>query len=133
MDFPKTFKNPKTITLCHFWTLLVIFAKERFFRKNRALSRTFPYGPLTPYKVSEKTNEAILRKLPERRTEGRREGQTQGQTLIHRNLPGTAGDPTIKLIFNKLCCKKKIKDTGCWLLLVNLAKSIKTWLVLYYW
>ena len=44
---------------------------------------------LTQYEVSEKTNDPIPRKLPERRTGGR----TEIQTLIHRTLPATARGP----------------------------------------
>ena len=32
--------------------------------------------PLTPFQVSEKTNEPILRKLTDRRKDGRTDGQT---------------------------------------------------------
>ena len=67
------------------------FGAEIFFSKNPALSRTRSHGPLTPCWVSEKTNEQILRKLPDIGTEGwkdrRSEGKTKGlkdwQPLIH--------------------------------------------------
>ena len=45
---------------------LTIFAQWRFSQKNPALSHTSIYEPLTPCKVSEKTNEPILRKLMDR-------------------------------------------------------------------
>ena len=47
-------------------TFLVIFAQWGFFQKNMALSHTITYGPPTPCKVSEKTNEPILRKIADR-------------------------------------------------------------------
>ena len=43
------------------------------FSKNLALSRTTPYGHLIPCLVSEKTNEPIARKRPDRKTERRTE------------------------------------------------------------
>ena len=68
-----------------------------FQKKNKALSRTSLYGPLTQYKVSEKTNNPIPRKLPEKRTDERKDGKkkgcTQGQTLIHRTLSAMARGP----------------------------------------
>ena len=78
-NFSNKFKNP------YFWLIFSIFGTKFFFSKIR-LSRTTPHGPLTPYLVSEKTNEPIPRKLPE----GIIEGQKDGQTLIHRTLPITA-------------------------------------------
>ena len=41
--------------------------------KNLALSRTSPHGPLTPCRVSEKTNEPIPRKVPDGRAEGQKD------------------------------------------------------------
>ena len=68
----------------HFWS----FLKERnFFKKNQALPRTSPYDPLTQYKVLEKTNEPIPRKLPERRTNG----QTDGQKDRRKDRHGSTG------------------------------------------
>ena len=66
--------SPKAPFLGNFWIFLVIFAKSEFFKNNWAQSRTSPYGPLTPYKVSKNSNVPILRKLPERRTDGRNDG-----------------------------------------------------------
>ena len=61
-------KSPKDSIFGHFY-------RKSFFqkKKNQALSRTSSYEPLTPYKVSEKTNQPIPRKLPERRIGGRTE------------------------------------------------------------
>ena len=62
--FSNKFKKP------YFWPVFPIFGEKHFFSKNQALSHTTPHGPLTPCRVSEKTNEPIPRKLPDRRTEG---------------------------------------------------------------
>ena len=71
-----------------------------FFQKNQDLSRTSPCGPLTPYKIPEKPNGSIPRKLPERRTKIRTNRRTdrrmEGQTLIHRTLPAMTGCPKKK-------------------------------------
>ena len=73
------------------------------FPKNLALLHTTIYGPLTPCKVSEKTNEPIPRKPTDRQTDGRTDrrmdGRTDGQTLLHRNLPSKAGRPKRNAIF----------------------------------
>ena len=45
-----------------FWPFLTIF-DIALLKKNAALSHITKYGPLTPYYVSEKTNEPILRIL----------------------------------------------------------------------
>ena len=47
-------------------TFSVSFAQWGLFKKNMALSHTITYGRPTPCKVSEKTNEPILRKLADR-------------------------------------------------------------------
>ena len=50
---------------------------------------------LTQYKVSEKTNEQIPRKLLERTTNRWKDNRgSEGQTLIHRTLPAIARGPT---------------------------------------
>ena len=64
-------ESPKTMFLGHFWPFSVIFARWGFFPKIPALSHITRYGPLTPCSISEKTNEAILRKLMDRRKDGR--------------------------------------------------------------
>ena len=69
--FSNKFKKP-----C-FWH---IFGAKRFFKKNPALSGTLRHGPLTPCRVSEKTNEPIPRKLPDRRKDRRTDGRTEGRT-----------------------------------------------------
>ena len=43
---------------------LAIFGQMHFFLKNRAPSVLYHYGSLTSCQKSEKTNEAILRKIP---------------------------------------------------------------------
>ena len=48
----------------HFWAFLALFGQIRIFVKNRAPSLFCTYGPLTSCKKSEKSNEAILRKIP---------------------------------------------------------------------
>ena len=70
IDFPKKSKAP---FLDHFWPFLMILLEGGFSKKKLSF---FTYGPLTLYKVSEKTNETI----PRQKTE------TEGQTLIHRIL-----------------------------------------------
>ena len=52
----------------YFWAILglfgpflPIFEKMRIFPKNPALSLFYIYGPLTSLKISEKSNEPILR------------------------------------------------------------------------
>ena len=62
---------------------------DNLFRRKIQLSCTTIHRPLTPCWVSEKTNQAIPRKLPN----GRTEGQKDGQNPIHRTLPATARDP----------------------------------------
>ena len=69
-------KSPKTMFLGHFSPFLVIFAQWGFFPKNRALSHTTIYKPLTPCCISEKTNEPIPRKLMDRWKDGRMDGWT---------------------------------------------------------
>ena len=63
-------------------------------QKDLALSHRSPHRPLTSYKVSEKTNDPIPRKLLERRTDGR-------TGPIHRTLPAKAGGT-----------KTEVKDEG---------------------
>ena len=59
--FFNKFKNP----------IFGIFLGQKiFFSKNPAPWHTTTYGPLTPWWVSEKTNEPISRKIPDRRSEG---------------------------------------------------------------
>ena len=68
MDFLKKYKNP---ILGPFLTMFGHFCRKGFFLKIWALSCTSLYEPLTPYKVSEKPNKPIPRKLQERRTQRR--------------------------------------------------------------
>ena len=80
--FSNKFKKP------YFWSIFPVFGAKNFFPKNPVLSRTTPYGPLTPCLVSGKTNEMegkLLRKLRDGRTEGRKDGQPR----IHKTLPAT--------------------------------------------
>ena len=69
----------------YFWPIFPIFGVN-FFPKNLAVSCRPPYGPLTPFKISEKT-EPIPRKLLE--------GQKDERTLIHMTLPATDEVPKI--------------------------------------
>ena len=80
---------------------MTIFAGGGFFPKNRALSWTSPNRPLTPYKVSEKTNDPIPRKHLERRMDGWMDGRTEGQNLIHGILPATAEGPKKQYVKDK--------------------------------
>ena len=59
--------------------------KKAFFQKIGLSHAHFHMEPVTPYKVLEKTNEPIPRKLLD--------GRTEGQTLIYKALQATAGDP----------------------------------------
>ena len=80
--FKKPFLDPFLVYFPHF------LCKKKSCQKS-ALSRIIRHGPLTPCRVSEKTNEPIPRKLLDRMTEGRKDGQT----LIHRTLLAMAGGP----------------------------------------
>ena len=62
-NFQINSKNSIFVHFLHFW------GKETFFKKIW-LSGTTKHGPLTPCRVSEKTNDQIPRKLLDRRTEG---------------------------------------------------------------
>ena len=73
-------KCPKTMLLGHFLPFSVIFAQWGFFPKNLALPHITRYGPLTPWYVSEKTNEPILRKVTDRR----KDGWTDRRSLFYR-------------------------------------------------
>ena len=69
------------------------FWGKKKFSGKLGLSR-MSYGLLAPCQNFEKTNDAILRKRPDRRKDG--------QILFHRTIPPTAGDPRIYV-------KKKLK------------------------
>ena len=62
-------KSPKTLFLGLFRPFSPIFQKMRIFLKNPALSLLCLYGPLTSCKISEKTDEPIMRKVCYRRTD----------------------------------------------------------------
>ena len=64
-------KSPKTLFLGLFRPFFPIFEKMRIFPKNPALSLLCLYGPLTSCKISQKTDEPIMRKVCYRRTDGR--------------------------------------------------------------
>ena len=51
---------------------------SNFFLKNLTLSLTRYYSQLSSCKISEKTNDPILRKLSDRGTDRQMEGQTAG-------------------------------------------------------
>ena len=59
--------------------LAQIRAAKIFFFKNLALLVTRYHGQLPSCTIIEKTNDPILRKLSDRRTDGRSEGQTDGR------------------------------------------------------
>ena len=66
--------------MCHLMLLWICIYQIK-------LSHTSPYGTLTPYKVSEKTNdEPIPRKVLERRPDRRMERWMDKQMLTHRTL-----------------------------------------------
>ena len=67
--FPTDPKNPVGAKL---------FFKKKS-KKNPALSHTATHKPLTPRYISEKTNEPIPRKLPDRKTKGRKDQSTEGK------------------------------------------------------
>ena len=75
-------KSPKNLVFWPFWPFW-----RYFFQKNSALSHITKYRPLTPYYVSEKTNEFILRKLTAR--QGDR--QTIGWTNRLKDKPSFIG------------------------------------------
>ena len=54
------------------------FGPPIFRPKNLAPSVTIYYGHLSSCSISEKTNDPILKKLSDRKTEGRADGQTDG-------------------------------------------------------
>ena len=84
-------KSSKTMLLGHFWPFLIFFAQWGFFQKNLALSLITRYGPLKPCKVSEKTNEPILRKLVDRRKDGQTDGRTKGRRDRRTDRPYVIG------------------------------------------
>ena len=63
--FSNKFKKPR------FWPIFPIFGAKKNFLENSALSRTTSYGFLAPCQNSEKFNDTIQRKCPDRRTEER--------------------------------------------------------------
>ena len=63
----------------------------RIFLKNPALSRTTSRGFLSPCQKSEKTNDQIPRKLPDRHTDMWKDRQTDPISLDPS--PATAGGP----------------------------------------
>ena len=62
-------KSPITLLLGLFVVFFPIFGQMRIFLKNRALSLFYIYGPLPSLKISEKSNESILRTLRHRQTD----------------------------------------------------------------
>ena len=61
-----------------FWLVLgpfsfPILGAKKTFPENPTLSRTTSHGILTPFQISEKTNDRIPRKHLDRRTDGRRD------------------------------------------------------------
>ena len=82
-------KLKKNLFLAHFPN----FFGKKIFSENLAPSSTTSHGILAPCQISERTNDAIPRKLLDRWSNGRTEGQKDGETLFYRNLPATAGGP----------------------------------------
>ena len=80
--------------LC-FWPILGPFSQffggKKIFLENPALSSTTSYGFLAPCQNSEKVNDTIQRKCPDRWKNGRMDGQT----LFYRTLPATARGPAV--------------------------------------
>ena len=82
--------------LWHMIPFLVHFPNfwgKNFFPENPALSRTTSYEFLAPCQNLEKTNDAILRKRPDRQKDRR----TDGQNLFYKTLPTTARGPIKRL------------------------------------
>ena len=71
------FKVSKTLFRAHFGPFWPKKGPRDFFFENRAPSLFSLYGPLTSCKKSEKTNDTILRKTPDRRTDWRTDWQTR--------------------------------------------------------
>ena len=86
-------KSPKTLFWGLFRPFFPIFEKIRIFPKNPALSLFYFYGPLTSCKISEKTNEPIMRKVCYRRTSWLR--------LIYRIFPVNRGSKKRSYIWSK--------------------------------
>ena len=59
---------------------------HQFFFKSLALSVFRYYGQLSSFGISEKTNNPILRKLSDGRTNGRTDGRTDGREWFYRTL-----------------------------------------------
>ena len=68
-QFSNKFKKP-----C-FWPIFPIFGAKKIFLENPALSHTTSYGFLASCQNSEKVNDTIQRKCPDRWKGGRMEGR----------------------------------------------------------
>ena len=65
-----------------FGPFLALFGQIRIFMKNRAPSLFIIYGPLTSWKKSEKSNEPILRKVRDGRTDWLTDWRTDRSDFI---------------------------------------------------
>ena len=74
--------------------------QKNFFLENPAVSCTTSYGFLESSQNSEKTNNTIPRKRPDRWKDGRTEVQKDGQTLCHWTLLADARGPKIHRCVN---------------------------------
>ena len=70
----------RNVVLGPIFSHLAQIRAANFFFKNRASSVTRYHGNLLSCTITEKTNDPILRKLSDGRTEGRTEGRTDRQT-----------------------------------------------------
>ena len=96
-----------------FWPILGPFSQcleqKKNVQENSVLSRTTSYGFLAPCQNSEKVNDMIQRKRPDRR----KDGWKDGQTLFYRTLAATAGGPII------WSCNNVYRKTQIYIFMIN--------------
>ena len=81
--------------LC-FQSIFPNFGAKNLFPENPTLSSTTSYGFLAPCQNSEKTNDTITRKSPNRKKLERwMKERMEEQTLFYRTLLATAGGPIL--------------------------------------
>ena len=73
-------KIQKTLFWAHFWYTFLIFGAKTIFLENPAPSLTVSNKFLAPCQNSEKTNDTIPRKHPDRRKDGRMDKRMEEQT-----------------------------------------------------
>ena len=98
--------NQKNLFLGHFGPILPIFGQIWIFIKNPFLPVFFISDQVLLCKISEKTNEQILRYSGFRRTDGRTHGHTDGRTWIYRTLPACRGSKKRVFRNSKSVCFK---------------------------